>query len=280
MKSLAIALLVALATPAAAEINTADSVEWQTVDSEVVVRGFVTSVATTKRHDVEWSDATIQITETIKGGVKQLVHVGIRGDAAKVAAWRTNKTDLLLFLVAGKSRVVDDKDFGRYPFVLRPQNGSTNNPLELGTSKAYTTSCDVLTKNTDVLAAARIAARSTATTSLRIDVPWDTPAMKALYGGSAVWLTVPVDAALEKLAIQWLGTRDRRETAARALASFKSDANIARMKTLLADPEFVVETRDAPGARPVKHYVIRQIADSALTAWGVAHATPTLDVPQ
>lgn len=280
MKSLAIAVVVALASPAAAEINMADSVEWQTIDSEVVVRGFVTAVATTKRHGVEWSDATVQITETIKGGVKQIVHVGIRGDAAKVDAWRAAKTDLLLFLVDGKSLLADDRDFGRYPFALRPPNGSTSNPLELGMSKAYTTAFDVLVEGPHVLAAVRTAARSTATTSLRLDVPWDTPAMKALWGGSAVWLTVPVDAALEKLAIQWLGTRERRTEGARALASFKSDANIARMKKLLVDPEFVVETRDAPGARPQKHYTIRAIADDALTAWGVAHTKPTIDEPR
>ena len=65
--------------------------------------------------------------------------------------------------------------------------------------------------------------------------------MKSLYGGSVVWMTLPVDAALEKQAIKWLDEKHSREQAVRALGHFKSDANIARVKKLVADPDAEVQ---------------------------------------
>jgi len=260
-KRLALFVLCTLAAPAAAEINMADSVEWQTIDSDVVVRGFVTSANKTG----DAYDVTFQITETIKGGVKQSLQLQTTADPAR---WRKDKTDLLLFL---------DKDRSKY--VLRPQNGASESVFELGKHRAYTSAFDVLDKPTDVLAAARTAARSTATASHRLDVPWDTPAMKALYGGSTVWMTVPVDAALEKLAQRWIAAPDvsTREEGTNALANFRSDGNIEIMKKLLADPGFAeVSTTGQP---TVKRYLVRAAAHAALAKWHVPHASPTIDEP-
>jgi hypothetical protein len=255
MKWLTPLLLFALVAPASAETNMADSIEWQVADSQVVVRGVVTAVA--------GSDATLQIAETLKGDVKGTLHVSIPNAGKKeLEHWRTAKTDLLVFLVGGK---------------LRASHFNSENPFVLGTSKAYTADFQVLTKDSDVLAAVRTAAHSTATKSHRVDVPWDTPAMKALYSGSVVWMNVPVDAALEQLAIRWLADPATRKEGALALANFRSPANIERMQNLLADPDFSVVT--ATGKPKMKRYQVRVAADAALTAWHVPHTTPTLEEP-
>ena len=269
-------LALLLATPAAAEINMADSIEWQTIDSDAVVRGFVSAMSKTMIDKDDWYDVTVTISETIRGGVKQSLHFGTR-DQARAEKWRKDKTDLLLFLDNGKELVADDKNFAKFPFGLRRQNGSTNNPIELGKSEAYTAAFGVLTKDTDVLAAARTAARSTATKSHRVDVPWDTPAMKSLYGGSVVWMELPVDAALEKLAIGWITDKSltTREEGARALAEFRSPENIARMKKLLADKDFAEVT--SSNAPKMKRYLVRIAAHEALDAWHVPHTRPLLE---
>jgi hypothetical protein len=278
MKWLAALVVVALAQPASGEINMADSIEWQVADSPVVVRGTVTAVTTTKgAGSVVWYDVTIQVAETIKGDVKSPLRVGIRSFGQDIDGLRKSKTEILLFLVAGSSLVSMDKRYAAYPYALRYTSSSTDNPFVLGTSKAFTTDFKALTDEAEVLAVARAAAKSTATKSHRMDIPWHTPAQRALYGGSVVWMTVPVDAALEQRAIKWIVDRDTREEGALALANFKSAANIERMKKLLADPELaeVVES----GKPKMKRYVVRIVADKTLTAWGVPHKKPTLEVP-
>jgi hypothetical protein len=278
MKWLAAFVIVALARPASAEINMADSIEWQTVDSPVVVRGLVTAVTTTKgAGSVSWYDVTIQIAETIKGNVKSPLRVGIRSFGQDIDGLRKSKKEVLLFLVPGSSLTSTDKGYAAYPFALRYSSSSTDNPFVIGTSKAYTTDFKALTDETEVLAVVRAAAKSTATKSHRLDIPWHTPAQRALYGGSVVWMTVPVDAALEKRAIKWLGDADTREEGALALANFKSAANIERMKKLLADPAFAEVTES--GKPKMKRYLVRVVADATLTAWGVPHKKPTLEAP-
>jgi hypothetical protein len=272
-----LATLLLAAAPASAEINMADSIEWETIDSDAVVRGFVTKI---KKHDetaTVWFDLTFQVTESIKGGSKGVIHVGFRDFSSRNPEhWASDKTDLLLILVDGK-RARDDKELSKMPFVPRPQNMSSTSMFELGTTKAFTSTFGVITKDTDVLAAVRAAAKSTATKSFRVDVPWDTEAMKALWGGSAVWMTVPVDATLEKFALAQLATKSTwgRADAAKALVHFRSDANVERVKKLLDDPEFATETStDKP---PVKKYLVRAAAHETLVTWGIPHKTPILE---
>ena len=259
----ALIVLCFIAAPAAAEINMADSVEWQTIDADVVVRGFVTAV--TKSAD--GFTVTVQITESIKGGVKKSLQANVHmPDAAR---WNKDHTDLLLFLDTDK----------KHGHVLRPIHGSDHSAFELGTHRAFTTSFGVLEKPTEVLAAVRTAARSTATLSHKVDVPWDTPAMKALWGGSSVFMMVPVDHALEQLARGWIASKSvsDREEGARALALFRSDSNIAAMKSLLGDAGFSETSTN--GGPTVKRYIVRVAAHEALESWHVAHKTPTLEEP-
>jgi hypothetical protein len=272
-------LVLAAARPASAEINMADSIEWETIDSDVVARGFVTKATKHDETKAVWYDLTFQVTESVKGGAKGLIHIGFRDFSSRNPEhWEKDKTDLLVILVDGK-RARDDKELARMPFIPRPQNMSSTSIFELGKTQAFTSTFAVITKDTDVLAAVRTAAKSTATKSFRVDVPWDTAAQHALYGGSVVWMTVPVDATLEKFALAELASKSAwsRAEAAKALVHFRSDANIARVKKLLDDREFATESgTDRP---PVKKYLVRAAAHETLVTWGIAHKTPILEEP-
>jgi hypothetical protein len=259
---IALIVLFAIATPAAAEINTADSIEWQTIEADVIVRGFVTGVKTLRGE----STVTVQIAESLKGGLKQSVLFVTNLDAKP---WQKDKPELLLFLVK-----VDD---GRY--VPAPANGSSESLFVLGKHRAYTAAFDVLDKPAEVLAAVRGATRSTATAKHRVDLP-DSPAAKALYAGSAVWLFVPVDAVLEKHALAWTADKSPslREQGVLALANFRSDTNIAVMKKLLADPATSV-TSPYDSVKPKRRFYIRAAAHEVLVKWGVSHKTPVLEMP-
>lgn len=269
---IAFAASLALAGNASAEINMADSIEWVTADSEVVVRGFAESTA--KVGD-GW-DVTFQIVETVKSGVKGVIHVGV-GSWLKPDEWVAKKTDLLLFLVP-PSRDPDHKSFAALPYVLRPTHGSGTPAVPLGTTQVYLADFGTAITPTDVLAAVRASSRSRATTSQRIDVPLGSAAGKALYGGSSVWMQVPVDAQLEKRANVWMTDSNAqiRVQGVQAIGHFRSADNIARVTKLLADPGTWTETGDAGKFRV---YPVRKAADEALTAWGISHARPTTREP-
>lgn len=266
---------------AAAEINMADSIEWITVDSDLVVRGKVTAV--TKRKgpgDVVWYDATVTVAETLKGPKLRTVKIAVRHlYGATPAEWRAKKSEMLLFLVDSKRRVADDKDYAKAPYALRPHDGAALVLSGPTPDRAYSSSFDVLDTRDTILAAARAGATSTATRSHRLDVPFDAPAFHALYGGSAVWMTVPVDARLETLALGWVTATDMstREEGVGALAHFRTPSNIAVVETLLDDPDFAVVTES--GKKPVRRFLVRAAAHKTLDAWGVQHATPVVDTP-
>lgn len=282
MRALILAvLLILVPATAAAEINMADSIEWITADSDLVVRGKVTAVS--KRRgpgDVVWFDVTFGVAETLKGAPRRSVKLAVRHlHGATPADWRAKKRELLLFLVDSARRTADDRDYAKAPFALRPRDGAAMILGPGGTDRAFTAAFDVLDTRDPILAAVRVAATSTATKSHRLDVPFDAPAFSALYSGSAVWMTVPVDARLEQLALGWVTSKDMgtREEGVGALAHFRTPANIAVVERLLADPDFAIATES--GKKPVRRFLVRARAHKVLDAWGVQHATPTIDVP-
>jgi hypothetical protein len=85
-------------------------------------------------------------------------------------------------------------------------------------------------------------------------------------------LSVPVDKRLEEIALKQIRSNDLNERArgADSLRDFKSDANIARLKALLADPGFVVAT-SSEDHKPVtvRLYQVRSAAYQVLQAWQV-----------
>ncbi len=271
------AATLATAGRAHAEINIADSVEWMTADADLVVRGPVTAV--TRRPgpgDVVWYYLTVRVDERLKGKVGDQVTLIIR-DLAGLAptAWRDRGEDRLWFLVDSARRVKDDRDYARARWALRPGDGATL-ALDGGTA-LYTADFAALTARDAILAAVRAAATSTATRVIHLDAPYDSPAFRGLYGGSAVWINVPVDAALEARALAWTTSSELglRERAATVLASFRSPHNIGVLQRLLTDPGFAIVTETGKAQR--RRYLVRAAAHHALTAWGVRHRPPIIE---
>ncbi|MBL8624750.1 MAG: hypothetical protein JNK64_25810 [Myxococcales bacterium] len=275
---LAVVLAVAAPRRAVAEINMADSVEWMTADADLVVRGQVAAVAS-RPGQAGWYDVTVQVAEALKGAPAAQVIVAIPQGAVDPLAWQTRHAELLLFLVEGKRRVADDAAYGQAALALRRGeraavvlDGASVGPL-------FDRRFAVLDQRGSVLAAVRAAATSRATRAHQIDLPYDAPAFQALYGGSAVWFYLPVDAQLEKLARTWIASTDvlRREEGVAALAYFPTAANRRLLARLLADPGYAtVSGSDQP---PVRRFLVRQRAHQVLAQWQVRHATPVIDQP-
>ncbi len=281
---LALVILGSVARWTTAEINMADTIEWVTADSDVVIVGSVTQVTKRQAGAVVWYDTTIRPTETLKGSVGSpgaSVQVAIRyvsGDTPE--QWKTRKAELVVFLVGSKRRIADDKDYGKAPYALRASHGDAG-VYDLGRPiAAYTAAFGLLTKRDELVAAVRAAARSNATKAHKLDAPFDSAAGKALWAGSTVWLYVPVDAALEQRAVAWLASKsiNIREEAVSALTYFKSSDNVRRLESLLADPEFATVT-DGTGRPTKRRYLVRARADEVLTKWGVAHKPPVIEAP-
>lgn len=97
-------------------------------------------------------------------------------------------------------------------------------------------------------------------------------------GGSLI-LSVPVDKRLEERAHDYVRSEsyEKREEGARALRYFKSDENIARVRTLLNDPgwAYVYHAQENKGTE-VRIYGVRQEAYRTLRSWGLAVAVPMI----
>ncbi len=286
MRCLFVVVALILATPrwSTAEINMADSIEWTTADSDRVVIGKVAKLETRTDGATIWFLATIAVTETLKGPPARTVDIVVRNTFGDNHPGNWKNQEVLLFLIASDKRAKRDGDhtpaplYAKAPFALRHGQWG-NDAYRIGTDPAYTIDHTVIRKRADLISRVRGAAASKATEAFQIDLPLDSPAGRALYGGSAVFLYVPVDAALEAKAIQWIAASDAqlREQGARALAHFKSAANIARLEKLLLDRA----THDVTeGNKPtVRRFFVRKRAHEVLRAWGHPHTTPPIDTP-
>ncbi|MGH7173417.1 MAG: hypothetical protein ACRELF_05275 [Gemmataceae bacterium] len=109
-----------------------------------------------------------------------------------------------------------------------------------------------------------------------ISMPRDVAARSG-RSGDANELGVPVNARLEELGRVWVGSKEDwlRQAGVLALAPFKSEANVARLKRLLDDKaQWVEHKEDAdPGERV---YYIREAAYKTLQKWKVAVPKPFL----
>jgi hypothetical protein len=283
LAALVIALSMALVpSRAAAEINVADSLEWMVADAELVVRGAVIAIQKQPGEgQVMWYRVTLRVSETLEGKRSRTIRFVIRhlhGETPEV--WRQKKTELLLFLISSKRRVGDDPGYGLEPFALRERDAVVRLRTH-GSDPVYTLDFVKLTGRTEILKAARqaVAAGASASKSHNLDVPVSSPAYGALWAGSAVWLVAPIGAKLEKLGQQWTASSDvsQREEGVKALAHFRSAANVALLRKLLADPGFV---EISASQRPrVRRFIVRAAAHQTLISWGVSVKQPVLDRP-
>jgi len=102
--------------------------------------------------------------------------------------------------------------------------------------------------------------------------------LKNPYNGNDLF--VPVNALAESKAREWIKSDDAqmRANGIAVLANFKSDENIAALKTLLTDPEGQWQTQNG---QEIREYHIRAAALAALKEWGVeATAVVRQTIPQ
>ena len=100
------------------------------------------------------------------------------------------------------------------------------------------------------------------------------------YGsGGHLVLQVPVDDRLETRAWNAIrsGNYQGREEAARALRYFKTDGNVARLRSLLVDPgwAYVYHAEENHGVE-VRIYGVREAAYLTLKSWGVEAEIPLI----
>lgn len=281
---LIVATVLSLASSrASAEINGADSVEWATIDADLVVRGNVSSVrASTDKAKEGWFVVTMSVAETLKGKAqKRVVFLTPQLGNEAPDEWQAKDRELLLFLVRGTRRAVDDPRYAKATWAPR-RSSFGDEPVFILNDKtlrpAFTDDFSLVADRNVLQATIRTAAKSTATKVHKVDLPSESPAFTALYGGGSVWLYVPADAALEARALTWLASKDLglREEGVKALGNFPSPANIVRLKAMLNDSAYAtVTTSDNP---TVRRFLVRAQADQVLTTWGVPHQHPVIDV--
>lgn len=154
-------------------------------------------------------------------------------------------------------------------------------PIDLSTSNlmVFTAQPAVLRQPEQVIQAARDAIRrhpgvTRINTGLR-PIPAIPSELAKKNKLLAVALVVPADEALERWALRGLRSRapSQRSQAALVLRHFPSDANVARLKALLADPGLVL-CEPAPGEKERKFYTVRKSAYETLVAWGLKPEQP------
>jgi hypothetical protein len=293
--------VVVLGLPAWGRAETAfgESIEWVLIDSDWAFSGKVVKVETVMGEDRgRYEAATVEVAKTFKGTPADRATFLLRnynGPAAK--GWMDDGVPLMFFLVK-RDRAKETKGLpGGFDWLLRDDGnshsavllGKTNRTFPL-TVRALTRDFNVLTDPDAILERLDKAARSPGAKDVRghtLEVPGGTPVFKALYGGSAVMLTVPVDDELEQLGRRWCDSRSQiqRAEGAKILGYFKNDKNIELLNALLQDPGSSIEetSRSVPGRKELqlvsskRLYPVRRLAYEALTAFGVKVEKPVLE---
>ncbi len=289
------AFILLISTSARADRVIAESIEWVLTTSDRVVVGKVVKVGVVLDRDKqECQVVTVAVSKTLKGApaaretflVPQNVYRGFAKqwmDDGIPIVFCLNKHD------AKSSSIPKD----RFGWVLRQDQNSLDSDIGidailLGESKreftgcipVVTRDCNVLTKPEPILKYLErtLAAvpKNATPRSIKIDVPGDTPAQNRLCEDCGNQLIIPVDDATEAMAQGWCKAMSpgRRNDGARILGQFKSEKNIAILKSLLNDPgagwEFV---------RHKKQYYVRRAAFDALRGFGLKLERPILEEP-
>jgi hypothetical protein len=277
--------LTLLAPAARAELIIADSLEWIAQDSDLILRGKLVSVTRLpkKVNGYTWSKVTMSVAETLRGAHRR-TRVFSVCDGHSPARWDKQRGEVLAFLVKpGRVQSGRGSEQRDIPKTLR----------KLPTARLSRTYSDWPVINLDkvpreaalggrdfkvyktrkAIKAAIMAAVRTPkqlARSVTVDAPFDSGVFKALYSGSSVRLVLPLDSETEKLGLRWTRSPDvgQRVEAVKILRSFKSQANVKLLRSLLEDRGYYTTTR-SDGKHSTRVYAVRRDACLALRAWGV-----------
>jgi hypothetical protein len=241
---LAIALLSACPRRAAAQpvLPIIVSVDAAVLNAEYVFVGRIERLLT-NGSTASAANVVAKVETRLKGEVSDVTQTLIAAPESSLAEWTAGGNRLLFIHGA--------------------------NPIDLSGSNlmVLTAQSAVLRQPEQVIQAAREAIRQhpgvTRITTCLKSLPPEL-AMHKPFGGGTV-LVVPADEAMKKWALRGLRSRApyKRSQAAEALRHFPPDANAARLRALLADPEFVL-CRDTPGEKERKFYLVRKSAYDTL----------------
>jgi hypothetical protein len=242
--------------------------------------------------DLEKHEVTLAVEETLKetafasdgrdpgGKPEPLVGREVPYPASVLAAWKKRGSRLLV------------AESGGAPNELMCSNVRFITIIELApdTLEELTEDMKLLRNPADVIRVAKETVRRMPTNVRRIQtfqlvVPQEivcgTKLALAPEKPGELRVTVPADERLEKRALDEIRSPDerRREEGVRALRYFKSEENIARMKSLLNDTSFGYLSDPASHNRghETHRYDIRRAAYEALKCWGVDVPTPVID---
>jgi len=294
------------------QFNRIDSLEWMAADSKAIVRAVVVDVTREPAdHDWEfWDTVTVEVLETLKGTPRAKVTFVVntlRSDE-ELARWKQQRQELLLFLVEGKLLREQGANYARHELAPRPHWKRSS--IELGsgaTPHVLTMDFGALTDPKPVLERTRAAIAATAKAGQVGKHVVRRPVSS--WRGAYVYLTVPADRRLETEARRWIESPDDsmpktdepaatsvddssrlcnawwpmttkalRAEGIKALRHFKSDENVALMKSLLDDPasyRHTVEEGEWTAIRR-REYFLRQEAFTTLKQWSVEVAQPVL----
>jgi hypothetical protein len=259
---------------ARAEIRGAETIEWMVADADLVVVGRVVALREDGAdHWNAWSAATIGVSETLKGPASagHTVRLVGAGECAEFEDARQAGTPVLVFLVESTRRTVTGDGYRRFGYALRDARPSLlildANHLD---RNAFSMTPAVLKTPDEVLAVARAAARFPSTRpskATRIEPPWNSAPFRALYGGSAVFLTYPVDVRLE----QWgrnQAAAGSPSNAIEALRHFPSKENADVLRGLMLRFGDRPMTRSGYARLTRAWNDVAGLAEQTLRAWG------------
>lgn len=271
-----------------------ESVEWLTVDADLVVHG--TLVRSQRGADVgatgrRWDRATILVKAVLKGEGPKSGELSFAVPAAGNWApprWDEPGAESLFFLV-NSERVRPDVAPGlpspcrfalqlggdarwravRLDVEARPP-GRGEPAFPFARSGAWTIDFQHLTSRGPILAAAREAIRTAPAgmpKAYELTIPWPLLQPEGPWINS-VRLTVPLDRRLEEQARKSVrsGAPYDLLAALRVIRHFRSDENIALLKGLLANGESV---RVSENGQVKRVYPVRTVAVRILKEWGV-----------
>lgn len=269
-------------TPAHAEISVGESIGWIVADSDLIVRGTITDVQSSKQPQIFSDTVTVKVAEVLKGKrIKTIAFaVSHSGSGDTPAAWKSEAVEMLLFFREHAGMLtLRSGNFGWRNSVVR-LNGKPKRGV-------FTVDLRQHTKSKDILVATRTAVahlpKVKQSKRHQIDVPSGTDVYSTHHAGSAVFFVVPVNNALQIVAKKWISSATgdfsnallRRE-GVRALQYFKSDENAKLLKTLLSDTT-AITMADGMGPNPRRIYVIRRDAYNTLKSWKIEVERPILE---
>lgn len=301
----ALALVTALcASSARGEIHGADSVEFMTVDSDLVVRA--TNARVQRERDADgiayWR---VLVVETLKGDVGQgteVIFLNHSSAEEELRAWAKSGGERVLFL--RRSRDVNSLRLTPPPgtLVAREQEwifpvAGRKGRLNFGFTRDFRAvpdheslcrvvreSAGLVTRESDLAPALRrrwfefsVVGSEPGRRGTQVDAPMGCDAYSALYSGSSVFLTVPLDDATETFAREWLRQRHPNPDALAILAHYKNDENAGLIRCFLDDGS-CGWSGDGRGTR--WYHSNREIAFETLRHWGHDVRRPPLVGPE